>query len=138
MPPDVGRRGIDVPLRPTTMTSRRGSIRRLTLHDQGYLDGILAAPVRSGGGTRLDARSQAMGRLAALFAIDGSVSSYGWATSAALAAGATSDELVDLLISLAPVIGSARVVAAAPKLGLALGYDVEADIERLDIGLEGD
>lgn len=119
------------------MTSRRGSIRRLSLHDQGYLDGILTGAPGARERVLLDARSRSLGRLAALFALDGSVSSYGWATSAALAAGATSDELVDLLISLAPVIGSARVVSAAPKLGLALGYDVEADIEGLNIGLEG-
>ena len=77
-----------------------------------------------------------MGRLATLFALDGSVSTYGWATSAALGAGVTSDEIVELLVAMAPLIGAARVVCAAPKLGLALGYDVEADIEGLDLHLE--
>ncbi len=56
--------------------------------------------------------------------------------SRALASGVTAEELVELLIALAPVLGSARVVSAAPKLGLALGYDVEADIEGLDAGPE--
>ena len=77
-----------------------------------------------------------MGRLATLFALDGAVSTYGWATSAALAAGVTSDEIVELLIAMAPLIGLARVVSAAPKLALALGYDVEADIEGLDYDVE--
>lgn len=116
------------------MTSQRDSLRRLSLHDQGYLDGVL----RTSDGAvpaDLDPRSCSLGRMAALFAMDAPESSYGWATSAALAAGVSSDELVELLIALAPVIGSARVVSAAPKLGLALGYDVEADIEGLDIGL---
>jgi alkylhydroperoxidase/carboxymuconolactone decarboxylase family protein YurZ len=83
----------------------------------------------------VDDHCRCLARLAALFALDGAVSTYGWATSDALAAGATSDELVDLLIALAPLIGTARVVTAAPKLGLALGYDVEADIEGLDAGI---
>ena len=48
----------------------------------------------------------------------------------------TSDEIVELLVAMAPLIGTARVVRAAPKLGLALGYDVEADIEGLDRQLE--
>lgn len=100
----------------------------------GYLDAVLSASPEADR-TCLDARGVSLGRLATLFALDGSVSTYGWATSAALAAGVTSDEIVDLLIATAPLLGSARVVSAAPKLGLALGYDVEADIEGLDAGL---
>jgi 4-carboxymuconolactone decarboxylase len=114
------------------MTSQRDQLRRLSLHDQGYLDYLLSTASRDEGHLRLDARSRALGRLATLFALDGSVSTYGWATSAALGAGVTSDEIVELLVALAPLIGTARVVSAAPKLGLALGYDVDADIEGVD------
>ena len=118
------------------MTSQRDQLRRLSLHDTGYLNAVLSA--NSGAGhTSLDARGACLGRLATLFALAGSVSPYGWATSAALAAGVTSDEIVDLLITTAPLLGSARVVSAAPKLGLALGYDVEADIEGLGGDVEG-
>jgi hypothetical protein len=35
-----------------------------------------------------------------------------------------------------PVAGAARVVSAAPKLGLALGYDLDAALEE-EIGLSG-
>jgi 4-carboxymuconolactone decarboxylase len=112
------------------MTSQRDRLRRLSLHDPGYLDAVLSS--EPGARLRLDARSRALGRLAALFALDGSVSTYGWATSAALGAGVTSDEIVELLVAMAPLIGTARVVCAAPKLGLALGYDIDADIEGLD------
>ena len=31
-----------------------------------------------------------------------------------------------------PVTGAARVVQCAPKVALALGYDVDAALERLD------
>ncbi len=117
------------------MTSQQESLRRLSLHDQAYLDDAISSPGRRTAPERLDPRGCSLGRMAALYALDAPESSYGWATSAALASGVTSDELVELLIALAPVIGSARVVSAAPKLGLALGYDVEADIERLDAGL---
>ena len=119
------------------MTSQRDQLRRLSLHDPGYLDAVALLRVpKSTSAHRLDARSRALGRLATLFALDGSVSTYGWATSAALGAGVTSDEIVELLVAMAPLIGTARVVCAAPKLGLALGYDVEADIEGLDPRLE--
>ena len=118
------------------MASQRDSIRRLSLHDQSYLDGVQSAAGTGAEGVRLDARGCSLGRMAALFALDASESSYGWAASRALASGVTADELVDLLMALSPVIGSARVVSAAPKLGLALGYDVEADIEGFDAGPE--
>ena len=49
----------------------------------------------------------------------------------ALAAGATSDEIVATLEAVTPVTGDARAVLCAPKLALALGYDVEADLEHL-------
>jgi 4-carboxymuconolactone decarboxylase len=118
------------------MTSQRDQLRRLSLHDPGYLDAVLSSAPEVDARARLDARSRALGRLATLFALDGSVSTYGWATSAALGAGVTSDEIVELLVAMAPLIGTARVVCAAPKLGLALGYDVEADIEGLDPSVE--
>jgi hypothetical protein len=39
-------------------------------------------------------------------------------------AGVTYEELVGTLIVMMPIVGVARVVSAAPKLGLAIGYDV--------------
>src|ERR1700752_575052 len=114
------------------MTSQRDQLRRLSLHDPGYLDAVVSAAAEVGTGNRLDARGRAIGRLATLFALDGWVSTYGWATSAALGAGVTSDEIVELLVAMGPLIGTARVVCAAPKLGLALGYDIDEDIEGLD------
>ena len=39
------------------------------------------------------------------------------------------DEIVGTLIAVAPTVGIARVVSAAPELALALGYDVEAAFE---------
>ena len=40
-------------------------------------------------------------------------------------AGATAPEIVDVLVGVIPVVGLPAVVAAAPRLALALGYDVE-------------
>ena len=45
----------------------------------------------------------------------------------------TVDEIVGTLIAVAPIVGTARVVSAAPELALALGYDIEAALE----GVEG-
>ena len=74
----------------------------------------------------LDPRTLALVRLAALVAVGGEVPSYGAASDAAVDAGASASEVVDVLVGVLEVVGTARVVAAAPKLALALGYDTDA------------
>ena len=38
----------------------------------------------------------------------------------------TPEEILGLLVALNPVVGNARVVAAAPELALGLGIDLDA------------
>jgi hypothetical protein len=40
--------------------------------------------------------------------------------------------VVDTLTAVAPSVGLARVVSAAPGLALALGYDIDRALESLD------
>ena len=77
----------------------------------------------------LDARAVALVRLTALIASGGAVPSYGELVDAALDAGATAAEVVDVLVCAIPVVGLPRVVAEAPKLALALGYDTDEALE---------
>jgi hypothetical protein len=51
----------------------------------------------------------------------------------ALAAGATVDEVVAVLIAVVPTVGLVKVVSAAPALGRAVGYDTDAALERFDL-----
>jgi 4-carboxymuconolactone decarboxylase len=44
-----------------------------------------------------------------------------------LDAGAEDEQMVEVLATVAAIVGSARVVAAAPRLALAIGYDIEID-----------
>jgi hypothetical protein len=44
-------------------------------------------------------------------------------------AGATAIEIVDVLAGVIPVVGLPCVVAATPKLALALGYDLNDVLE---------
>lgn len=74
----------------------------------------------------LDGKSVALVRLAALIAVGGAVPSYGAQADAALDAGASADEIVDVLVAVIPILGLPSVVAAAPRLAMALGYDTEA------------
>jgi len=103
--------------------THKEKLRRLSMNDT---ERVLSGPSES-----LDAKTRAMLDLAALIAVDGPAAAFQTAASAALAAGATEDELVEILIAAASTVGTAHVVAAAPKLALAIGYDVEAALEQL-------
>lgn len=48
--------------------------------------------------------------------------------------GATVEEIVGVLIAVAPTVGVARIVSAAPELALAVGYDIDSALERFDEG----
>ena len=37
------------------------------------------------------------------------------------------EEIVEVLATTAAIVGSARVVAEAPRLALAIGYDIEVE-----------
>jgi 4-carboxymuconolactone decarboxylase len=101
----------------------REQLRRLAINDARLTAGV-------GGGTafepeELDPKTLALVRLAALVAVGGAVPSYGAQADAAVNVGATAAEIVDVLVGVAPVIGLPSVVAEAPKLAMALGYDTE-------------
>jgi 4-carboxymuconolactone decarboxylase len=74
---------------------------------------------------------RALARLAAYVALDASAHAYVRAAEVAVRGGASPDEMVGVLFAVAPVVGIARVVSAAPKLASAMGFDVDRAIEYL-------
>ena len=108
------------------------TLRKLALRDDRYIDALLSDDRASVSVSGIDPRSLALLRIAALIAIDAAPPSYMSAVEAGLDAGASYDEIVGTLIAVMPIIGVARVVSAAPNLGLALGYDVSAALELVD------
>jgi 4-carboxymuconolactone decarboxylase len=101
-------------------------LRRLTINDEHATDDC-ARGVESG---RLDPKTLALARLAALVAVGGAVPSFGAETDAAVSAGATAAEIVGVLMGIVSVVGLPSVVAAAPRLGMALGYNVDEALEQ--------
>jgi alkylhydroperoxidase/carboxymuconolactone decarboxylase family protein YurZ len=77
-------------------------------------------------GLALESDVLALVRLAALIAMGGGPSLFGSLSYAAVESGVTAPEIVDVLIAVAPIVGLHRVIAAAPKVALALGYDMDA------------
>jgi hypothetical protein len=74
----------------------------------------------------------ALARLAALVALGAAPGAYSRAVGSALTAGATVEDVIDTLTTVAPIVGLARVVAAAPDLAIALGYDINRALDVLD------
>jgi 4-carboxymuconolactone decarboxylase len=105
------------------------TLRRLALRDDLYIKGMLAEACASPVLSSLDPSAHALVRIAALIAVDAAPPSYMSAASAALDAGLSMEQIVETLIAVMPTVGVARVVSAAPKLGLALGYDVSEAFE---------
>jgi 4-carboxymuconolactone decarboxylase len=104
-------------------------LRRLSLNDDRIAANVLrdVSEDSSEPSLALDTRTLALVRLAALVAVGGAVPSYGAQADAAVDAGATAAEIVDVLVGIIPVVGMPCVVAAAPKVALALGHDVDDD-----------
>jgi 4-carboxymuconolactone decarboxylase len=96
--------------------------RRLSLSDE---DANLEAVIGKSGLIGLDAKLFALLRVAALIATESPLASYQWAIDPALAAGATEEDILNVLTAVAPIVGMARLTSAAPVLALALGFDVE-------------
>ena len=100
-------------------------LRRLALNDEAALGRVLTPTVGGERRTELSSKVELLVRLGALLAVGAATPSLREAVERASAAGATTDEIVGVLVSLGPTIGLASLVAAAPKLAMAIGYDLE-------------
>jgi 4-carboxymuconolactone decarboxylase len=99
-------------------------LRRLALNDEATVESVLGQTVAVEH-TNLGSKTTALARLAALVAIDASPSTFQWGIGAALAAGADEHDLVELLLTVAPIVGTARTSAAVPAFAGALGFDLQ-------------
>jgi 4-carboxymuconolactone decarboxylase len=113
------------------MDDYKEHLRRLAVHDDALIDTI-AVEGSSFTKSVIDERTAALVRVGATVAVDAALASFQHAVALALGAGATSDEIVASLEAVTPVTGASRVVQCTPKLALALGYDVDAALERHD------
>ena len=115
------------------MTTSEEALRRLTIADPAYCRALLATglaePTRA-----LDLRSVALLQLGGMIAAGSDGPMWQQCVGEALDAGWGFDEIVASLEVLAPSIGLERVVAVAPLLARALGYDVDAALEELHAG----
>jgi alkylhydroperoxidase/carboxymuconolactone decarboxylase family protein YurZ len=118
----------------------REVLRRLSLNDEQLVAALLAGRIDTAGRAKdgppiLDQRTRRLVAVAALIAIDAGEVTVSTAVDNALAAGAAVEEIVDVLLTVAPSVGSARVVAMAPKIAASIGYDLSQAFEEAPAGL---
>ena len=80
----------------------------------------------------LPPRELMMARLAALIAVDAPPASYLANAGAAADSGVTADDMQGIMIAVAPVVGTARVVSAGGKILRALGFAIVVADEMAD------
>ena len=107
----------------------REVLRRLVVNDERYLAELIAGSRRPGEIWGLDAELRSLARIGALTAQNGPAQAFRWEIGDALDAGVSPEQIVGLLVALAPLVGTSRVAEVAPKVALALDYDLEAALE---------
>ena len=106
------------------------TLRRLAMIDEGFVKDDAGLGLGQVAASALDPKTVALLRVGASVAIGSSAVCLEWSAGRALAAGASEDEIADVLLAVIPVAGLGRVVSAAPDLASALGYDIWAALEK--------
>jgi 4-carboxymuconolactone decarboxylase len=102
-------------------------LRHLALNDEELVGKVLVGRSDSDPDSKLDVKVDLLVRLGALLALGAATASLRGTVTRAIAAGATESEIADVLVAIGPAVGLARVVAEAPRLAVALGYQIDAD-----------
>ncbi|MFE4228977.1 carboxymuconolactone decarboxylase [Arthrobacter sp. NPDC056886] len=85
----------------------------------------------------LNARELMLARIAALAAVDAPAGSYLLNAGTAMDVGITLEDVQGILIAVAPIVGTPRIVAAAGNLASALGFALAMAEEELEAEAEG-
>ena len=93
--------------------------------DTPLLDLLSTMTTASIDASALDETTFLLVRLAALVAVDAPPASYLMNLAAAAEAGLDEAAVRDVLIAVAPIVGTARVVSAVGKVGRALGLALD-------------
>ncbi len=88
--------------------------------------------------TSLEPREWMLARLAALASVNAPAASYVVNAGTAADVGITLEDVQGILIAIAPIVGTARVVSAAAKITQALGFIIAVAEAELEAELEAD
>jgi len=105
-------------------------LRKLAIIDENLVEDQVGLALGLAEGSSLDPKTTELLRAGAAAAIGAAPVTLEWSTGRARAAGASEDEIADVLLAIAPVTGLGRIVSAAPEVAIALGYDTDAALEE--------
>jgi alkylhydroperoxidase/carboxymuconolactone decarboxylase family protein YurZ len=105
--------------------------------ERPVLDALAAMTAESVARCELDANSLLAARIAALAAVDAPAASYLMHVGAAMDSGVTVKQVQNILIAVAPIIGTPRTLDAALNITEALGI-VIAVLEEEELEAEED
>ena len=108
------------------------TLRRLAMIDEQFVEDEAGLGLGVAGISHLDPKTVALLQVGVSVAIGSPAVCLEWSAGRALAAGASEDEIAEVLLAVAPVAGLGRIVCAAPDLATALGYDIAAALEEPD------
>jgi len=116
----------------STMGTRspKEALRGLATHDGEFIQQLLNMQLDNIQNSGLDPRTHAMTRLGALIALDAPPASFAWQISIGMQSGLTPDDVVGAMIAVAPSVGMAKIVAAAPEIAFALQLNLEDEDEE--------
>jgi hypothetical protein len=100
--------------------------------DTPVMDTLAVMTAASLESSDLPPREFMIARIAALVAVDATAASYALNVEAAAGSGITLDDVEDILIAVAPIVGTARVVSAAANIAEGLGFVVAIAEAELD------
>ena len=101
------------------------------------LEALAAMTAESLARSGLDDNSLLTARIAALVAVDAPTASYLMHVGPAVSAGVTVEQVQNILIAVAPIVGAPRTVSAAAKLTEALGVVIVAAAAELEAEEDG-
>ena len=106
--------------------------------DRPLLETVLAMTAASVERANLVDRELMLVRLAALAAVDAPASSYLLNLGAAVDVGLTVEDVQGVLIAIAPIVGSPKVLEAAGTIAAALGIALAIDDALAEDGADDD
>ena len=109
-----------------TLSKHEKTLVGLSRGEPELIDSLLQIQLDNIESSGLYPKTHALTRIAALIAIDAAPVSFVWQIGIALDSGVTPDDIIGVMIALAPTVGMARIVAAAPEIAFALGLDIGA------------
>jgi hypothetical protein len=107
------------------MKETEALLRRLAASDEASLRSVLDPCC--GSAPALDREAHALVQLSALLAAEATTTSLRWAIDVACTAGVDDITLAEVLWAIAPVAGTAQTAVTAPRLALALDFDLDAE-----------